>query len=238
MEKKSSSQKLKTFMKKNVYYIIMAVCLLAIAGMITATVLLSKTESVSNGNVEEGLNEDITIPTNVEPVVNQDKEDNPEQKEDKAEPDKPTTGNDEPTPIAIVFDSPVANIDIAADYSMDALVWNSTLRHYAVHNGIDFRGEDGANVQCVYDGVVSSVGYDVLNGYTVTVQHNDTLFTSYGSLNEPTVKVGQTVRKGDVIGTIGNTSGKEYSMGPHLHFSVYENDCVIDPYKYMSIGGK
>ena len=121
---------------------------------------------------------------------------------------------------------------------MDAWVWNSSLRHYAVHNGIDFRGEDGTNVSCVYDGVVSSVGYDVLSGYTVTVQHNDTLYTSYGSLNEPTVKVGQTVRKGDVIGTMGNTASKEFSMGPHLHFSVYENDKVTDPYKFMPIGGK
>ena len=238
MEKKASTQKLRAFLKKNVYYIIMAACLLAIAAMITATVLLNNSRSVSNTPANTGLD---VVPTNGDPVdTNKDTDptENPGA-ETKPGDSEPTSTEPDPTPAqSIVFDAPVATVDIGCDYSMDALVWNSTLRHYAVHNGIDFKGEDGTNVLCVYDGVVSSVGYDMLNGYTVTIRHNDTLYTSYGSLNEPTVKVGQSVRKGDVIGTMGNTAGKEYSMGPHLHFSVYENDRATDPYKYMSIAGK
>ena len=238
MEKKASTQKLRAFLKKNVYYIIMAACLLAIAAMITATVLLNNNQSVNNTPVDSGLD---VVPTNGDPVdTNKDTDptENPGA-ETKPGDSEPTSTEPDPTPAqSIVFDAPVATVDIGCDYSMDALVWNSTLRHYAVHNGIDFKGEDGTNVLCVYDGVVSSVGYDMLNGYTVTIRHNDTLYTSYGSLNEPTVKVGQNVRKGDVIGTMGNTAGKEYSMGPHLHFSVYENDRATDPYKYMTIAGK
>ena len=249
MEKKESAQKFKSFLKKNVYYIIMAVCLLAIAGMITATVLLNKSQST-----KEGINDTLeqVTPTTSDLTDKEkegDKTPEPTSKEDEnkdKETEKETEGekeneqptNTEPTPVAIVFDAPVAAVDIACDYSMDALVWNSTLQHSAVHNGIDFRGADGTDVLCVYDGVVTAVGYDVLNGYTVTVQHNDTLYTSYGSMNEPTVKVGQNVRKGEVLGTMGNTASKEYSMGPHLHFSVYENNKVTDPYKYMAIGGK
>ena len=241
MEKKASTQKIRAFLKKNVYYIIMAACLIAIAAMITATVLLNNKQSVNNTPVDSGLSGDV-VPTNVDPVdTNKEKEDTPQEQKPTTDPTESehTTTDPEPTPTqSIVFDAPVAVVDIGCDYSMDALVWNSTLRHYAVHNGIDFKGEDGTNVLCVYDGVVTSVGYDMLNGYTVTVQHNDALYTSYGSLNEPTVKVGQKVRKGDVIGTMGTTAGKEYSMGPHLHFSVYENDRATDPYKYMTIAGK
>ncbi len=236
MEKKESTQKFKTFLKKNVYYIIMALCLLAIAGMITATVLLNKSPSVNNGNVvDNGISDGGVVPTSGDPT---EKEKEGEKEKEDPKEEKPTEGETNPTPSAIVFDAPVAVVDIACDYSMDALVWNSTLKHYAVHNGIDFRGEEGTNVLCVYDGVVTSVGYDILSGYTVTVQHNDTLYTSYGSLNEPSVKVGQNVRKGEVLGTMGNTASKEYSMGPHVHFSVYENNKIADPYKYMAIGGK
>lgn len=238
MEKKESTQKLRTFLKKNVYYIIMAVCLLAIAGMITATVLLNNAQSVNN-NADNGINEE-PVPTTSDVTEKPGEKETPEptEKEKEGEKEKEEQTNADPKPVQIVFDTPVAAVDVACDYSMDALVWNNTLKHYAVHNGIDFRGEDGTNVFCVYDGVVTAVGYDVLNGYTVTVQHNDTLYTSYGSLNEPSVKVGQNVKKGDVLGTIGNTASKEYSMGPHLHFSVYENNRATDPYKYLAMGGK
>jgi len=97
---------------------------------------------------------------------------------------------------------------------------------------------DGDNVLCACDGVVTSVGYDILNGYTVTVQHNENISSSYSSLNEPTVTVGQKLKKGDVLGTMGNTSGKEYAQGPHVHFSVLEKGEYTDPYQYMTIGGK
>lgn len=241
MEKKESTQKLKAFLKKNVYYIIMAACLLAIAAMITATVLLNDKQSVNN-TVNDGLNDVVPVDANpTETGKEQEKETQQEKPDTETKPSgsEETTTEPEQTPTqSIVFEAPVAAVDIGCDYSMDALVWNSTLKHYAVHNGIDFKGEDGTNVLCVYDGVVSAVEYDMLSGYTVTVKHNDSLYTSYGSLNEPTVKVGKTVRKGEVIGTMGNTSSREYSMGPHLHFSVYENDRAIDPYKYMNIAGK
>lgn len=241
MEKKASTQKVKAFFKKNVYYIIMAACLLAIAAMITATVLLNDKQNVNN-TIDDGINNVVPVdadPTGTDKEKEKDPQEGQQGTETKPSGSEQTSTDPDPTPAqSIVFEAPVAAVDIGCDYSMDALVWNSTLKHYAVHNGIDFKGEDGTNVLCVYDGVVSAVEYDILSGYTVTVKHNDSLCTSYGSLNEPTVKVGQNVRKGETIGTMGNTSSREYSMGPHLHFSVYENDRAIDPYKYLNIAGK
>ncbi len=243
MEKKSS-QKVKTFLKKNVYYIIMAACLIAIAAMITVTVLMNN--GTENGKISENGDSKTVDITDPEQPTGGDITDTPTGGDDTPTggDDTPTggddtpTGGDEPTTEPIVFGLPVDAVDIIKDYAPDTLVWNSTLRHYAVHNGIDFGGEDGANVRCVCDGVISAVGYDMLNGYTVTVKHNDKLYSSYGSLNEPTVKVGQSVKKGDVIGTMGTSASNEYSSGPHLHFSVYENDAPTDPYRYMTIGGK
>ena len=228
MEKKSS--KARAFLKKNVYYIIMAVCLLAIAAMITLTVL------INNGVI--GKHENINEPNDTPAITNEEQipVDNTEKPVDNTPiEEQPTTVEPEQKPTAIVFASPVKTATIGTPYSMDSLVWNASLKHYAVHNGIDFCGADGDNVYAVYDGTVTNVSYDVLNGHTVTIKHNDTLSTVYSSLNEPVVSVGQAVKKGGVIATMGTTATAEYSMGAHVHFSVTESGIEVDPDVYLTI---
>lgn len=234
MEKKQSSQKTKNFFKKNVYYIIMAVCLLAIAAMVTVTVLINNGVI---GKQPDDLNPDNPVikPDNPDDGNNGDN-DNPTV--NPGDDDNPTVNpgdDDNPAPIAIVFAAPVNSVNVIQGYSMDSLVWNSTLKHYAVHNGIDFGGADGDNVCAAYDGVVVDVSYDVLNGNTVTIKHSDTLSTVYSSLNEPVVTVGQTVKQGGVIGTMGTTATAEYTLGAHVHFSVLENGEIINPDAYLTI---
>ena len=219
----------------------MAVCLLAIAAMITVTVL------INNGVIkmgEDNLNTDVpNEPTINDPVgdnnVDAGNNGDGNKEPDNQQPTNPTP--DKPTdtePVAVVFASPVTDVNVIQEYSMDMLVWNSTLKHYAVHNGIDFGGADGTNVYCVYDGVVTSVTYDVLNGNTVTIKHGDKLYTTYSSLNEPVVTVGQTVAKGGIIGTMGVTATAEYAMGAHVHFSVTENGNIIDPETYLTLSSQ
>lgn len=231
MEKKQSSQKAKQFFKKNVYYIIMAVCLLAIAAMVTVTVLINN--GVIGGKTDVNNPDNPVLKPNDDPVVKPD--DNPVVKPDDDKPNDKPEEKPEEKPTAIVFGAPVKTVNVIQKYSMDALVWNSTLKHYAVHNGIDFGGKDGDNVLSCYDGEVTSVTYDVLNGHTVTIKHNDKISTIYSSLNEPTVKVGQKVNKGTIIGTMGVTATAEYSLGAHVHFSVTENGEIINPETYLTM---
>ena len=237
MEKKRATNgKFKTFLKKNVYYIIMGVCLIAIAAMVTvALVVKDNNEAVDPA----GPSQDITPPA--DDVVNPD-DNNPAVNPDDNNPAVNPTPDDPdpviPTPTAIVFACPVADVNILKDYSADTLVWNATLKHYAVHTGIDFAGSDGDSVMSAYSGTVSNIKYDVLNGYTVTITHNDKLTTTYSSLNEPAVTVGQTVLKGEVIGTMGVTATNEYLDGAHVHFCLYENGEVANPYTYLTIGEK
>ena len=222
MEKKQATHgKLRTFLKKNVYYIIMAICLLAIAAMITVAVVTR-----NNANV------DVTPAGPAENV-----EPEPSGNNEPSEPSEPTEPKD-PQPTAIVFASPVSDANVQKDYSMNTLVWHKTLKQYSVHDGIDFAGQDGDGVFAAYDGTVAAVDYDVLNGYVVKIKHNDELTTTYASLNEPSVVVGQKVKKGDAIGTMGATSGKEYLDGAHVHFSLTKNGEISDPYEYLSLGNK
>lgn len=231
MEKKSS-QKTRAFFKKNVYYIIMAVCLLAIAAMITVSVL------VSNGTI--GNKNDQPTLDNNEPVIKPDEgkpgEDNvPGKKPDDLKPDQPKP--DQPKPdehTAIVFGNPVDKINVIQDYSMTALVWNSTLKHYAVHNGIDFGGDEKTQVKAVYDGVVTDVSYDVLNGHQVTIKHNDELSTVYSSLSEPVVKKGDKINKGMVLGSMSQSATNEYALGCHVHITVLKQGEAVDPNTYFT----
>lgn len=220
MEKKNATNgKVRTFLKKNVYYIIMVLCLLAIAAMI-AVAVVTKTNAAT----------DVTPagPTeNVEPADPSENE--PQEPNEQTEPEKP---------VSIVFATPVKDANVQKDYSMDSLVWHKTLKQYSVHDGIDFAGADGDGVFAAYGGTVTGVDYDVLNGYVVTIKHNDNLSTTYASLNEPTVVVGQTVQKGEAIGTMGVTSGKEYLDGAHVHFCLLKNGEISDPYEYLSLGDK
>ena len=228
MEKKQQTNgKIRAFLKKNVYYIIMGICLLAIAAMITVTVV---TRTQQNSDVTP-----VGPAENVEPADNEPKDN---------EPTDPQPQDNEPTdpepekPIAIVFATPVKDANVQKDYSMDTLVWHKTLKQYSVHDGIDFAGADGDDVYAAYSGTVTAVDYDVLNGYVVKIKHNDELTTCYASLNEPTVVVGKTVEKGEKIGTMGLTSGKEYLDGAHVHFSLLKNGEISDPYEYLSLGDK
>lgn len=219
MEKRTrtSSSKAKDFFKKNMYYLIMAVCLIAVAAMIAVTVI---TKNKDTGIIDNPPD----APVVTDPVVD----------------DPVVTPPDDEKPVVtpVVFVSPVANVKILQDYTEDTLVWYTSLEHYAVHQAIDFGGADGDQVFAAYAGVVESIDFDPLNGYVVTIKHSDKLTTKYASLNEPTVTKGQSLLKGAVIGTMGNTASFEHSMGPHVHFSVYENGELINPYTYLAIGDK
>jgi murein DD-endopeptidase MepM/ murein hydrolase activator NlpD len=100
----------------------------------------------------------------------------------------------------------------------------------AWHNGVDFAGKEGADVVTVAAGVV--VYAAVRNGYgkMVEINHGGGFSTRYGHHKELIVKVGDIVKKGQVVALMGS-SGR--STGPHVHFEVYKNGRVVDPSSYI-----
>jgi len=214
MEKKRTANTLKGFLKRNVYYIVMGICLLAIAAMITVT-LVNRAKAARL----------------VEPTINIDDPDVTV----IPEPEEPYTP---PVVLPVVFTAPVAEVTIGMDYSATLPAWYASLHVYMVHEAIDFLGNDGDSVMSVYAGVVTNVEFDEMTGWVVEIMHNDELVTVYKSLNEPVVTVGQTVARGTVIATMGNTMFTEYREGAHLHFELWENGEPSDPYTYLSIGDK
>ena len=99
------------------------------------------------------------------------------------------------------------------------------------HNGVDMAGSPGTNVLVTAEGVVKSVGRDRHQGHFITVVHGFGFRTLYAHLqSRPSLSKGDTVRRGDVIGRLGNTGR---STGPHLHYSVFRDGRVVDPLAYI-----
>ena len=98
------------------------------------------------------------------------------------------------------------------------------------HSGIDFAGKLGADIVAVAAGVVTYSGKRSGYGNLVEVNHGNGYVTRYGHNKENLVRVGETVKKGQVVAKMG-TTGR--STGPHVHFEVMRNGRHVDPKRYI-----
>lgn len=139
----------------------------------------------------------------------------------------------------IQFASPLATSTVVKDYSNSALQYSKTLRLWEAHKAIDFAAEEGADVFAVLNGTIVDVSYDYLMGNVVKLDVGNNLIVIYKSLaNDVPVKVGDVVKKGEVIGKVGNTAKSEMSDGPHLHLETWLKQVNVDPNEYLDLGGK
>ena len=122
-------------------------------------------------------------------------------------------------------------------HSHDTPVFSNTLEEWRVHTGIDISTADAAEVVAAADGIVSAMYDDALLGRTVEITHSQNIKTVYSNLtveDAAFIKVGDEVKRGDRIGTVGDTSISELAEEPHLHFEVKLEDEAVNPLDYMS----
>jgi murein DD-endopeptidase MepM/ murein hydrolase activator NlpD len=103
----------------------------------------------------------------------------------------------------------------------------------AMHTGIDFRGTYGEPAHATAAGTVTSAGWSGGYGQMVEIDHGNGLATRYGHLSEIDVRVGQSIRIGQVVGRIGSTGR---STGPHLHYETRVDGEAVDPQKFLKAG--
>ena len=103
----------------------------------------------------------------------------------------------------------------------------------AMHTGLDFRAQTGDPVRATANGKVVSSGWSGGYGRMVEIDHGNGLSTRYGHLSEINVKVGDTVKIGQVIGEVGSTGR---STGPHLHYETRIDGEAVDPQKFLRAG--
>ena len=103
----------------------------------------------------------------------------------------------------------------------------------ALHTGIDFRAETGADVRATGAGTVSFAGFSGGYGNMVEVDHGKGVTTRYGHLSQILVRTGEKIELSDVVGKAGSTGR---STGPHVHYEVRLNDEAVDPMRFLVAG--
>ncbi|MFD2331408.1 peptidoglycan DD-metalloendopeptidase family protein [Cohnella sp. GCM10020058] len=101
---------------------------------------------------------------------------------------------------------------------------------FTPHTAIDLASKDGKafDVKAAMSGEVTVAEQTPQNGYEINIKHPNGLVTVYQSLAELKVKVGDSVKQGDVLGTAG-VSELEKDEGVHVHFAVKSNSQTVDP---------
>ena len=123
------------------------------------------------------------------------------------------------------------------DYKADAKTQEKSIIYhdntYLQNSGTDFISQNTFDVVAVLDGSVTDVKEDETLGKVVEIKHDNGYVSIYQSLSEVSVKKGDIITQGQVIGKSG-TNELDKDIGNHLHFELYVNGQVVDPTLYLN----
>ena len=106
--------------------------------------------------------------------------------------------------------------------------FHPVLHRWKSHLGTDFAAPTGTPIYVTANGTVSKSAYNKNNGHYVKVRHNATYSTQYLHMSRRAVKVGQTVKQGQLIGYVGQTG---LATGPHVCYRFWKNGKQVDGQK-------
>lgn len=131
------------------------------------------------------------------------------------------------------FSYPVGG-NIFRKYSDTKPVKSETLGTWQMHTGIDIEAPAGANVTSPADGIILSAEKHALTGHTIKIDHgNKVVSIIYNLEQSDNVTVGQKVKAGEIIGTVGSSAPLELSDAPHVHFEVQIDGKYVNPQDYI-----
>lgn len=137
------------------------------------------------------------------------------------------------TATASVFTWPVKG-EVLRPWAVETLSYDETMGDWRTHDGVDIASPAGTQVMAPAGGTVSDLYTDDLMGTTVVILHADGIMSTCSNLAAvPTVEIGDTVRTGDVIGSVGQSAIAESSLPAHLHLSMTKNGESVDPLSYL-----
>jgi murein DD-endopeptidase MepM/ murein hydrolase activator NlpD len=126
---------------------------------------------------------------------------------------------------------PVSNKDLKRLASGFGMRIHPIYKIAKMHTGLDFTADIGTEIYATGDGVIESVDSKLSGyGHHVVIQHGYGYQTLYAHMSHVVVRVGEKVKRGQIIGYVGNTGT---STGPHLHYEVMKNGEKVDPAFYF-----
>lgn len=186
----------------------------------TQNTISNTTTKVTNTNIENTTKKEETTKT----------QNNTKKEETKKEENKKVeTKKEESKPEVFGFAKPVDG-EIIKNYAKDNLVYSETLEEWTTHLGWDIKADKTTVVKASATGKVKSIKNDPRYGLSIIIEHQDGYETLYSNLlSTEFVTVGEEVKQGQSIGTVGNSAAFEIADTAHLHFEITKNGENIDP---------
>jgi murein DD-endopeptidase MepM/ murein hydrolase activator NlpD len=131
---------------------------------------------------------------------------------------------------AIPSIQPINNRDLTRIASGFGMRMHPIYKIIKMHQGMDFTAPVGTEIYATGDGVIEKVGWTGGYGKTIMINHGYGYKTRYAHCSKFKCKRGQKVKRGDLIGFVGNTG---QSTGPHLHYEVFKNKKQINPVNFF-----
>lgn len=216
----------KKLLEKDIFYLslFICICLVAFGGIIftnkNLNKLVSSKDAVNKDNeINLVENKDDSVPTSTESKQNLEKA----KEESKAKEQQETQSKSESKLNYI-------GTEVLRKYSDDMPSYSKTLDVWEIHKGLDIAAKDGAEIKSILDGTVKSVYSDERYGTSIELSYADGLTVIYSGIKENvSLEKGDTVKEGDCIGYVGNTTNVENEDGTHVHIEAYKNDKAINP---------
>jgi len=130
---------------------------------------------------------------------------------------------------AIPAIQPVQNKDLTRVASGYGMRMHPILKRRKMHNGMDFTAPRGTPIYATGDGKVIKASRASGFGKVVYIDHGFGYVTKYGHMSKFNTRKGRKVKRGDIIGYVGNSG---LSSGPHLHYEVHKNGKPINPVNF------
>jgi murein DD-endopeptidase MepM/ murein hydrolase activator NlpD len=131
----------------------------------------------------------------------------------------------------VTFKSPVdEGNQIVSKFGMRT---HPVLMNQRMHNGVDYKLEEGTKVYAASEGKITFIGEKGDYGNVITIAHDQGFETMYTNLSAfgKELAVGDKVKQGDEIARSGNSG---LSSAPHLHFEIRKDGQAVDPEDYLS----
>lgn len=215
-------------------YIIIGLCILIIGG--ASWFMLSSNSDGNTSSEPDGQNNEYTSPSTsynenvvTPPIL-------PSQETADTVSDQPYSSESEVVeekPKAIVFAMPVVG-EVIKGHSDTQLQFSKTYGDMRIHQGIDISSKIGTAVSSAADGTVTAIEPNTSIGTVITIDHNNGITIKYASIDNLKFKIGDAVKSGDIIGTVGSIPA-ECEDKEHIHIEVYKDSKPVDPLKALGL---
>ncbi|HNP07308.1 MAG TPA: M23 family metallopeptidase [Cyclobacteriaceae bacterium] len=125
---------------------------------------------------------------------------------------------------------PISNADLTYLHTTYGMRQHPILGYWRPHRGLDFTAPKGSPIYATGDGVIEEAHYSTSFGNVVYIDHNFGFETRYAHMTEYIVKKGEKVKRGQIIGYVGNSG---LSVATHLHYEILFKGNQINPINFF-----